>query len=662
LVVVVDEFAGLAVQQPDFIHSLLGVAQRGRSLGVHLLLATQRPSGVISDDIRANTNLRIALRVQDPADSTDVVGDAAAAYLPRSTPGRAVMRLGSDELIDFQAATCTGRRAHRSSSAGLAVRTFDSLSARGDLLDVEADVSADASDLDLLVDAIRNAARSAGIAMPHRPWLDPLSAEMGVDALPAEERGGTPRCDARGDPIVGIVDDPDHQTRRPLTWPAQSGHLLLVGAPGSGTTTALLELAATLESSELFVIDVNGDQRWDVIGDCSSCASLVRIHEGERLLRLLDHLCNVIDTRRASPEPTGTGGGRGAGTVVMIDGLAALRTELTQAERWQQLDQLERIVAEGVTAGIRVAIAIERPGAVPSAMLGQIARRWVFHLADSFDAGVLGVAAAAVPAPVPGRLFDTAVSAEAQIISGLWANLEARRLCDGGSGRRDLRLGELASAIDVSTLSAAVAEGGDVLAPIGIAFDDLRPAVLPIAAGEHVLVVGPTRSGRTTLLNTIADRWSTAHENGWIGNVARRRSSAHPGSSHPDVAALFAAMPHGRPALIVIDDAELVDDPTGVLATHVGNRADNVTVVAAGRGDGLRSTYGHWSAAVRRSRLGLVMAASNELDGDLLGATLPRRLPIPSRPGLAWLIADGDRRLMQVAVAHASVEVGAFPA
>ena len=300
LVVVIDEFAGLAVQQPDFIRSLLGVAQRGRSLGVHLVLATQRPSGVISDDIRANTNLRIALRVQDPADSTDVVGDAAAAYLPRSTPGRAVMRLGSDELIDFQAATCTGRRRHRAPSVALTVRTFDSLSARGGIADVVADASGDASDLDLIVDAIRNAARSAGIAMPYRPWLDPLSAEMGIDGLAAEERGSTPRCDATGDPMVGIVDDPDHQTRKPLTWPAQSGHLLLIGAPGSGTTTALLELAATLESSdnpadasELYIIDANGDQRWDVVGGVggvSGWASLVRIHEGERLLRLLNHL------------------------------------------------------------------------------------------------------------------------------------------------------------------------------------------------------------------------------------------------------------------------------------------------------------------------------------------------------------------------------------
>ena len=61
--VVIDEFAALVSEQPAFLHSLVGIAQRGRSLGVHLILATQRPSGVISDDIRANTNLRLALAV-----------------------------------------------------------------------------------------------------------------------------------------------------------------------------------------------------------------------------------------------------------------------------------------------------------------------------------------------------------------------------------------------------------------------------------------------------------------------------------------------------------------------------------------------------------------------------------------------------------------------
>ena len=94
LLVIIDEFATLAAELPDFITALVGVAQRGRSLGVHLLLATQRPSGAVNENIRANTNLRVCLRVQASQDSADVIDDPAAALIPRTQPGRAYVRLG----------------------------------------------------------------------------------------------------------------------------------------------------------------------------------------------------------------------------------------------------------------------------------------------------------------------------------------------------------------------------------------------------------------------------------------------------------------------------------------------------------------------------------------------------------------------------------------
>jgi S-DNA-T family DNA segregation ATPase FtsK/SpoIIIE len=110
LVVIIDEFATLKADLPEFIDALVGVAQRGRSLGVHLLLATQRPQGAISDNIRANTNLRIALRVQERTDSSDVIDVPDAAGIPRTAPGRAYVRLGPGEVVAIQTALSTGSR------------------------------------------------------------------------------------------------------------------------------------------------------------------------------------------------------------------------------------------------------------------------------------------------------------------------------------------------------------------------------------------------------------------------------------------------------------------------------------------------------------------------------------------------------------------------
>ncbi len=108
LVLVIDEFATLADELPDFVDGLVGIAMRGRSLGIHLILATQRPGGVVSPVIRANTNLRIALRVTDAAESRDVLDCPDAAAISATTPGRAVLRVGSEPPVVFQSARVGG--------------------------------------------------------------------------------------------------------------------------------------------------------------------------------------------------------------------------------------------------------------------------------------------------------------------------------------------------------------------------------------------------------------------------------------------------------------------------------------------------------------------------------------------------------------------------
>ena len=108
LLIVVDEFAALAKEVPEFVDGVVDVALRGRSLGLHLVLATQRPAGVITGQIRANTNLRIALRMAADDESADVVGSPVAAAIERRLPGRAVARIGPQELVPFQSAYVGG--------------------------------------------------------------------------------------------------------------------------------------------------------------------------------------------------------------------------------------------------------------------------------------------------------------------------------------------------------------------------------------------------------------------------------------------------------------------------------------------------------------------------------------------------------------------------
>ncbi len=164
LVIVVDEFKALADEFPEFIDGLVRVAALGRSLGLHLVLATQRPAGIVSADMRANVACRIALRVRDRADSEDVVDAADAASLDPRAPGRACLRVGDRGLTTVQTAYL-GRPLPDAPGAGgsvcVMVRDLVAPVPRRDV-EPRTDASDRPTELHTVVDAANAAARRLG--------------------------------------------------------------------------------------------------------------------------------------------------------------------------------------------------------------------------------------------------------------------------------------------------------------------------------------------------------------------------------------------------------------------------------------------------------------------------------------------------------------------
>ena len=351
LVVMIDEFATMAQDVPGFLPALVGIAQRGRSLGVHLVLATQRPAGVVNDDIRANTNLRLALRVNDRADGIDVVGDALPATFPRQRPGRCAVRLGHDELAVFQAASTAGpppdgRRV-------LSVRRWPSDPPGPPGPSGSAAAAPGGDELSALVDAIRGAAEQTGCVADGSVWLEPLPALLDADAV-ADCVSGMANADIKGrtHDAVGLIDDPANQTRRPLRWDVAAGNLLLVGAIGSGVTSTIVSLAAAAcrtsspDDLHVYVIDGHGDRSLDGLAQIAHCGGVIRLGDGQRVDRLLRRLDAEIDRRatdRSDADPM---------ILLLIDGVGALRRSLDTIDRLALLALLDRILEAGPAAGI----------------------------------------------------------------------------------------------------------------------------------------------------------------------------------------------------------------------------------------------------------------------------------------------------------------------
>ncbi len=627
LVVMIDEFATMAHDVPGFLPALVGVAQRGRSLGVHLVLATQRPAGVVNDDIRANTNLRLALRVNDRADGLDVVGDELPATFPRLLPGRCTVRLGHAELVVFQAASTagprpTGRRvlsASRWPPASTAVG--DGPSTGG------AEEAAD--ELAALVGLISDAAGMAELAREGPVWLEPLPALLEAGTV-TEWFAAADRATAAADDAIGLIDDPVRQTRRPLRWDVPAGNLLLVGAIGSGVTSTIVSLACAAgrtsspHDTHLYVIDGYGDRSLDGLAQVAHCGGVIRVADAQRVDRLLGRLDAEIDRRSAGaldgPDPA---------ILLFVDGIGALRRSLDGVDRLAVSAMLDRIFEAGPAVGITTCSSTD--GVTPGRPV-PVADRWVFRV-DEHAATQHGVRTPPAGQP-PGRLRVMSSGLDAQVAVGA-DGLAALAGRIPGVGPPSVEL--LPSWIDPDELPASEhlsTPGRPVRRLVlGRRADDLGPAVLDVPAGDHIFIGGAGRTGTSTVLAQVAAAW-------------RRLEGEHSVVEWPPSPGRLDAPGH---LLLVIDDADRVDDVDGVLAATVKRHGGGVTIAAAGRLDAVRSAYGHWTRDVVRSRCGVIMTAPGEVDGDLLGVALPRRTPIPARPGLGWIIDGSGHRLAQFA-------------
>ncbi len=671
LLVVVDEFATLAAELPDFLGALVGVAQRGRSLGVHLVLATQRPSGSISAAIKANTNLRIALRVQDAQDAVDVVGTPEAADLPRGRPGRACARFGPGEVVALQTATVS-----------LPVARHDGPRVRLRPLPVSGAPQAEADDadrpgrsdgsgrfdgsgqgdrsgsaegeptreIDALVEAAREAAQVTGLAPSRRPWLEMLPRRVDPEDLVA--------ADEAGEVVFALGDDPDRQRRVGVGWRPDDGHLAVLGMVGSGTSTALRSLAVALARAHgpstlhLYALDAGGGalRGLEALPHCGAVASAA---EPERQRRVVRRLRTEVAQRRARE-----GGAAGLPLVVgLVDGLGALLDAFEAPELGDAGEDLRRVLADGPAVGVVLALAADRPGALPSRLAPLVGERLLLRLPDPGEYTAAGLRPREVPELPPGRFVRASDGLVAQIaVPGDPEAVAAELPC---AAEGPAPVGVLPARLPTT----AVAAEGDLSAGLGVAVglrdDDLGPARLVLAPGGHALVAGPPRSGVSSALRALAERLRATAAGLVLVGVAGPASPLRDcealdaaGQAEDLVGVLTAAATDPRRWVVLVDEAPSVEHPALDALARQG--PPGLHLVAGGRCEDLRRAYHHWTRELRASRCGLLLRPDLTADGDLLGARLPRRTALPLSPGRGFLVVDGHADLVQVALPQAA--------
>ncbi|MGI3784401.1 MAG: FtsK/SpoIIIE domain-containing protein, partial [Janthinobacterium lividum] len=482
LLLVIDEFAMLAKDYPDVLKSLVSVAAVGRTLGVHMILATQRPAGVVNEDILANTNLRVALRVQSRDDSNNVIGVPAAAAIGRTQWGRAYVKLGQDDISPVQTALVTGRAERQTSQLVDLHPVHFGQDEQRETGSTERDD--DATDLDLLIDAIVEANHELGYPAPRPVWPEPLGTRVSLTVAGEQPVEGQPSVGrVRGSLVeFAVADDPRRQLQLPVGWDLDRGNLLILGIPGSGTTTTLSSIALTLtdtyapEDLDLLVLDL-GTRELAPLNDLPHTAAYVGAGSGtrEQQVRFLKFIRTELDRRRSAPGPHRT-------MVILIDGLGVLKDEYDDFEGLKLLDGLYRVFSDGPDVQMWTAITTSRSKAVPSAIEEVATQRWLFRLADPYDYSISGVPTKLAPPPVPGRcvLAETKLHAHVATADGTLPETVAMITKRWGDVTpKPQVVGQLPTSVTVDELGvAAQLDAEPWHLPMGIRESDLEIAQL----------------------------------------------------------------------------------------------------------------------------------------------------------------------------------------
>ena len=673
LILVIDEFRILVDEAPAALHELMRVATIGRSLGIHLVMATQRPQGALTADIRANVTSSIALRVQSEMESVDIINSKAAASIGVDVPGRAFLATASKEPEEFQAASLDAPQSggvspmadHLSPGSGAApdrvVRSvaqalgepFDSR----DLVGKDVDGSGRSTSQALtgagsLVSNINAAWRHLGTPSPRSPIAAPLphsipwTAELSTEGGP-EVMHESDRASWRVGPVA-LVDKPAQQRVECLTWmPADHGHLALIGNASSGmqdSFRAITALVATrAPQPHLYILDASR-----LLGQLESqqgIAAFAGVDQVGFAARILSRLAAEMERRRA------LGGleGRCRPLVLIVAGWCSWSTAFRGGPHEWAEGILHDIARDGSPVGITLLISGERE-LVSSRLFAAIPNRAYFPLGTTDESRFHWPRLPEVE-PVRGRAAVMGNVVEGQTASAQFREAPTAGLWPFGDlapAEPPFRLRPLPHLLtreDFLNRKAALGSskkeprtairsvGADEKVPeplwIGVAGDEAQPAALPLRDNGVSLVLGGPSSGKSTILGSLVrlnpgTLWLFPPDAASAGTFwASTASEATAGNLDPG-------------SVLLVDDADSLDAQGRQALNALDGQVAGI-ILTATFGPALHQLP--LARQVQAAGMGLVLSPSKPHDGELLGVRL--QPDTARRPGRGFIVDRG---------------------
>ena len=504
LFIISDEFAELKTQQPEFMDQLISAARIGRSLGVHLILATQKPSGIVNDQIRSNTKFRVCLKVQDKLDSTDMIDRPDAAELKDT--GRFYLQVGYNEYFALGQSGWSGAEYEPQEDVIVnrddSVQVIDTLGQT--ILEVKPKkkkVTAQGSQLVAVVKYLSQLASELGIA-PKSLWKDPLPAKIDADVLVRQsaDEDQLPKKDGIT-AVLGMLDDPSRQIQMPLRLDiTRGGHLLIVGDQGSGKSvllqTLLLTLSEKYSTKELnyYILDFSG-RMLNQFRVLPHCGAVLCEEQEDFLKQFFNMLDQIVSERKRLFAQLEVDSFEDAAKyselpliLVVIDDIAGFTGSKKGYEYYTRLDAY---LKAGAPYGIRYVITMSHLNEMSGRIRQEIPTRLALHMKDRYEYGdALNCRCPFVPSEQRGRGLALYEEQPLEFQAAMYypeADGKARsemikeRLrmrADSLAGAKRAR--RLAVVSDTETYAQFAADFSEGRIPLGYSLKDARPVALPL--------------------------------------------------------------------------------------------------------------------------------------------------------------------------------------
>ena len=380
LFLISDEFAELKVNQPDFIKELVSIARVGRSLGVHLILATQKPSGVVDDQIWSNSRFKIALKVADRSDSNEMLHTPDAAEITQT--GRAYLQVGNNEVYElFQSAWSGADYQPDKDDMGIEDHTIYLINELGQyeilnedlsgLEDVD-EIKEVPTELDAIVHHIQLLCEEQEIPPVPQPWLPPLKERITLDELEEVQPTVAWTQEKPLSVLLGMADIPQAQKQEAVSINlSKDGHILLYGSPGTGKTTFLqtagMDLARKFSPKALtmYLMDF-GTNGLAPLSKLPQVADTMLLDQTEKISKFVRIMEKELNRRKKLLADYGVGtlelyrqasGQEEPAIVILLDSYEAFKEEAYEAELFKLLVRISR---EGLSIGVHLLVTAGR--------------------------------------------------------------------------------------------------------------------------------------------------------------------------------------------------------------------------------------------------------------------------------------------------------------